>query len=444
MNLLFVHAHDVGRYISPYGHALRTPHLQRFAGEAVTFRDAHCAAPTCSPSRAAMWTGKTAHETGMLGLVHRGFDLSDRREHFMRVLSREGYRTALSGLQHEYDPDSPDAIYDELLATEPRPLEDRDYYAADCAARFMEKPPTEPWALSVGFFYPHRDFLKAEPGEGDFLKVPDPLPDTPVVRQDFADYAVTVEEMDRCFGRVMAGLEASGQKDRTVVVFTTDHGIAFPEMKCQLTAHGTGVSLLVRDPRNKRGTRIVDELVSHLDLPATLADILGVEGVEAGHGRSLRGLMTGSGEPVRDDLFAEVNFHAAAEPARSVRTKRFNYIVRFEHDLRQPWANVDDGASKSFWMEDVRGTGRMEKVRLYDLLKDPQERHNLAADPEYSEIRDEMSARLHRWMEATKDPLLEGPLGIPEGARVNTRESIDPRNGPFVEEPLPAGLVLND
>ena len=377
-----------------------------------------------------MWTGRTAHESGMLGLAHRGFDLRDRDAHFMRHLAGQGYRTLLSGLQHEYVREAGE-VYDVLLATEPHPLEARDFYAADQAAEFMESNDEGPWALSVGFFYPHREFLKAEPGAGDYVKVPDPLQEAPQIRADYADYLKTVGEMDRCFGRVIEGLKKSGQADNTVVVFTTDHGIAFPEMKCQLTGHGTGISLMLSSPSQIEGGSVRDALVSHLDLVPTLSDLLGVKAPSGLLGSSLRPLIDGEIPSVREDLFAEVNFHAAAEPARSVRTQDFNYIVRFEEDLRQPLSNIDDSPSKELWVKDVLKNRSMERVRLFDLKRDPQERHNIADDPEYKVIRADMEARLARWMQTTDDPLLQGDLKIPAGARVNTRTSTDPRNGPF-------------
>jgi arylsulfatase A-like enzyme len=76
-NILYIHSHDTGRYVQPYGHAIPTPNLQRLAEQGVLFRQAYSAAPTCSPSRAGLLTGQCAHSSGMLGLAHRGFSLRD-------------------------------------------------------------------------------------------------------------------------------------------------------------------------------------------------------------------------------------------------------------------------------------------------------------------------------------------------------------------------------
>ena len=99
-NILYIHSHDTGRYLQPYGHAIPTPNLQRLAERGVLFRRAYCAAPTCSPSRAALLTGQSPHSAGMLGLANRGFRLRDFNQHIIHTLKPSGYNSALAGIQH--------------------------------------------------------------------------------------------------------------------------------------------------------------------------------------------------------------------------------------------------------------------------------------------------------------------------------------------------------
>ena len=99
-NILYIHSHDTGRYIQPYGYDVPTPNLQKLAQEGVLFRQAFDAAPTCSPSRAALLTGQCPHNNGMLGLAHRGFFLNDYNQHIIHRLHPHGYRSTLIGLQH--------------------------------------------------------------------------------------------------------------------------------------------------------------------------------------------------------------------------------------------------------------------------------------------------------------------------------------------------------
>ena len=69
-NILYIHSHDTGRYVQPYGHAIPTPNIQWLADQGIMFRNAFCAAPSCSGSRAALLTGEYCHTNGMMGLAH--------------------------------------------------------------------------------------------------------------------------------------------------------------------------------------------------------------------------------------------------------------------------------------------------------------------------------------------------------------------------------------
>jgi len=143
-NILYVHSHDSGRYVQPYGHAIPTPNIQHLAEEGVLFRQAFCAGPTCSPSRAALLTGMAPHNAGMIGLAHRGFSLHDYRQHLANVLKDAGYRTALAGVQHVAD--RPETIgYDEVLTHE-RPTVAN---VAPIAAQWLTQAPSAPMRISV-------------------------------------------------------------------------------------------------------------------------------------------------------------------------------------------------------------------------------------------------------------------------------------------------------
>ena len=100
MNVVYLHTHDSGRVLSPYGYQVPTPNLEAFAKDAAVFRNCFCAGPTCSPSRASMLTGTYPHQNGMLGLAQRGFHL-DYEKHLVRYLNRHDYHTVLCGIQHE-------------------------------------------------------------------------------------------------------------------------------------------------------------------------------------------------------------------------------------------------------------------------------------------------------------------------------------------------------
>ncbi len=244
-NIVYLHSHDTGRYIQPYGHAVPTPNLQKLASESILFRNAFSGAPTCSPSRAALLTGQPAHTSGMLGLAHRGFTLHDYNQHLLHTLRPLGYYSALCGVQHVAK--DPKTIgYDEVIPVKNTHCE----FVAPAAVNFLKNAPKQPFYIEIGFQETHRVYAKPGPNEDvRFCQPPPTVPDTPETRLDMASFKATARIMDDAVGAVLTQLAASGLADNTLVISTTDHGIAFPEMKCSLTDQGWGVLLIMRGPR---------------------------------------------------------------------------------------------------------------------------------------------------------------------------------------------------
>ncbi len=432
MNILYLHAHDAGRFIQPYGYAIPTPHLMNLAREGTLFRQAYCCGPTCSPSRSAMLTGVTARQSGMTGLAHRGFSLNDPGKHLAAFLRRNGYETVLSGVQHEFTWKAAKP-YDKILpAGGEGDAGVKDRGIAEQAAAYLKEPKDRPFFLSCGFNWPHRVFPEPDADLNPaHILPPPPMPDTPETRRDMAAYMSAVRSMDACCGIVLDALKEASLEDDTMVIFTVDHGIAFPRMKCNLYDTGTGVSFIVKYPGNPMAGKACDALVSHLDVYPTVCDYLKLEPPEWLQGHSLRPLFEGKTTSVRDEIFSEVTYHAAYEPMRCIRTERYKLIRFFDEDRRRPMANIDASPCKTLWMENGWADVPREETELYDLLFDPHEQNNLAASNQHQDIRKDLEKRLRQWMEETEDPLLKGPVPMPPGAKVNTRESIDPAEGPF-------------
>lgn len=423
-NIIYLHSHDTGRYIQPYGHAIPTPNLQRLAEEGVLFRQAFCANPTCSASRAALLTGQFPHTCGQIGLVNRGCVMDDLSAHVLHTLRPAGYRSTLCGAQH-IAKDPCHIGYDEVL-------EVKSGGAAKIlpkAVEFIDNAPTEPFFLTVGTGETHRVFPEpSAENNPNYCKPPAPLPDTPRTRQDMAAFKTCARNYDDAVGTLLEALDRSGLAERTLVVCTTDHGIAFPHMKCNLFDHGIGVLLIMRGPGGFRGGRVVDALVSHVDVYPTLCEAAGVEPPDFLQGRSFMPIIRGEQDEVNDAVFAEVNYHASYEPQRCVRTRRWKYIRRFEDRAIPVLPNCDDSPSKDEWLEHGWQQRPVAKEQLYDLIFDPNEANNLAGDPAHAEALGEMQERLRQWMEETGDPLLDGPVAPLPGFELNDIDDMSPND----------------
>jgi arylsulfatase A-like enzyme len=440
-NVLYLHSHDTGRYIQPYGYALATPHLQRFAEQGVLFRNAFCAGPTCSPSRAALLTGTWPHVNGMLGLAHRGARLRDNAWHLAHHLRAHGFETALAGVQHEAPWDQPQTLgYNRMLARDyPKAAPESNDDIAARAVRFLQESHPAPFFLSVGFGLTHRTGTgiqwhndAASPlGDPRYVRPPAPVPDTPETRRDFADFAVAATRLDRAMGGVLDALDGAGFAEHTLVIVTTDHGIAFPAMKCNLTDHGTGVMLMLRGPGGFADGQVVDALVSHIDVYPTVCRAAGVPLPAWVSGKDLAPLATGEVETLHDAVFSEVNWHAAVEPMRTVRTARHRYVRRFGAPSRRVLPNCDDSPSKEEMLRFGWAEQPLPTEALYDLLFDPNEACNLADAPAAAPLLAEMRERLKRWMRETADPLLGGRLEPSPGMVVNPVDDPSPQ-GPMV------------
>lgn len=432
-NVVYLHSHDTGRWIAPYGFPAGTPRLQRLADEGTCFQRAFCAGPTCSPSRAALLTGQCPHAAGMIGLAHRGFGLRHPGRHLAALLQDAGYETALCGVQHVVAETEVGACgYRQDL---------RPHGSPEAAAvGFLKDPPDRPFFLDVGFFEIHRSGRGFHPDgpQGPPLAPPAPLPDTPAVRQDVGDFAAAAGRLDAKIGRVLDALERSGRAGSTLVLYTTDHGPAFPGMKCALSDAGIGVSLILRGPGIPAGRR-EGALVSHLDLFPTLCDLLGIAPPPWLEGVSLAPLLAGAADRVREALFAEVTYHAAYEPLRAVRTERYKYIRRYDGRTAPVLPNIDDSPSKDAWRAAGGAARTLAAEALYDLVADPEETRDVAADPAHADARAGLRARLDDWMRRTADPLLDRlPVPAPPGAVANDPDGLSPNEPPVPVETLRA------
>jgi N-sulfoglucosamine sulfohydrolase len=419
-NILYMHSHDTGRYVQPYGEQVPMPNVQSLADQGVLFRQAFCAAPTCSASRACLLTGQYGQSNGMLGLAHRGWSLRDYRHHIVNVLRGVGYTSTLIGEQHISK--EPEVIgYDEVMKVPTTRVDS----VAPLAMEVLRRPREGPLFLSVGFFETHREFLG--PGslrDVHYSKPPNNLPDTPEVRADVAAFKASARSLDHGVGMVLNQLDARGLDRETLIIFTTDHGMPFPGAKATLFDRGLGVTLILRGPTPFDGGRVIDGLVSHIDIYPTVCDYLGIERPPFLQGVSLLALLRGEVGDVREEIFAGSTWHAAYEPQRAVRTLRHKFIRRWGERRTPVLANTDDGPSKDLLLANGWAEREIPKEQLYDVLYDPNEAHNLIDDPAHAAVAADLRGRLERWMLDTEDPLLAGHVDPPHGVEINLPDQL--------------------
>ena len=367
-HIVLITCHDLGRHLGCYGvDTVSTPTLDALASAGVRFEHSFCVAPQCSPSRAALATGRYPHSNGVMGLSHGPF----------------GWEL------------NPDELH---------------------AASFRGPLPEKPLYAEVNFFEPHRPYdhggVEHDMSGGVF--VPPYLPQDAAAREEMAALQGAIREVDGAVDFIFEALDDSGLSERTFVVFTADHGIAMPRAKCTLYDPGIEVTLIVRWPGGGIGEgRTVPELVSNVDVLPTLLEAAGVQVPGSIQGHSILPLLRGEPYDARDAVYAEKTFHSYYDPMRCIRTERYKFVRNFEAGfLIEVPGDIQEGHVFRSHTERY-STDRSKGVELYDLHTDPHEQSNLAGDPEFAEVEIELDARLWSWMEETDDPLLAGPVASP-------------------------------
>jgi arylsulfatase A-like enzyme len=392
-NILFVFADDWGRYASAYAKidgtpslndVIQTPHVDRIAREGVAFRHAFVNAPSCTPCRSSLLSGRYFFNTGRAAIL-QGAVWDEKIPSFPLMLRDAGYHIGKSykvwspgtpvdapfgGQAHAYEKSgrAPNNFSEEATERVQKGMTvaaAREEILAQVRGNFdaflADRKPGQPWHYFFGTTTTHRKWIKGsgkalwgiEPGR---LKgrMPAFLPDVPEVREDVADYLGESQAVDACVGVLRERLEASGELDRTLIVISGDHGMpGVPSGKCNLYDHGTAVALFMRVPGGKAG-RVVDDFVCLPDLAPTFMEIGGARPPPGLYGRSLVGVLksdrSGQIEADRTWVITGRERHVAAAregllpyPMRALRTKDFVYIRNFAPD-RTPMGDVKNAA----------------------------------------------------------------------------------------------------
>ena len=244
INIVLIHTHDTGRYISPYGYNAKTTNIQKIANLGSVYRNFFTAAPTCSPSRSALMTGLYPHQNGMFGLAHRGSRLHDYEGHLSNFLKSQNFETALFGIQHEINKKNLDELgYKKSFCTN---TNDSNKISSTASKWIKDYNHKNPFFISVGFFDTHREYVKqiSKNFNPNWIRPPELFIDNKEMREDMARFYSSLEKIDNGVGKIFNTLKEKKLLNNTLLLLTTDHGIAWPGMKCNLNDHGTGIFLV--------------------------------------------------------------------------------------------------------------------------------------------------------------------------------------------------------
>ena len=429
-NVLVFVLHDLGDHLGCYGHqTVKSPFVDGLARKGVRFGNYFTAAPECTPSRAGMLTGLYTHQTGLMGLCHRGWELRPDAKHLAQYLAEGGYRTLLFGFQHETGGPPGGLGYQQALSQEDKGA-GAEFLSGDAARE-------GPWFAHVGFSDVHRPWREESTFDPDGIEVPPYLPDNLAVRRDLTHFHQNILETDAAVGSVLDSLESSGLAERTVAVFTTDHGCPFPRAKSTFYDPGMRIPLVVQWPGRFEGGLVHQALLSNLDFTPTVLELCRCPVPEGLAGQSFLPLLVGEPFEGREAVYGALYYDAFYDPMHCVRTHTHKYIRSFAvtpEDARGAdpealakhktgtWIRADDSdVQRSLAWESMVGEhDRPPPEELYDLRADPLERNNLAEDRSMREMLEGMRARMHQMMQETSSPLLSGHVS-PELSRTRNQ-----------------------
>jgi arylsulfatase A-like enzyme len=404
-NVLLVHWHDLGRHLGVYGHPdVESPCMDQLAAEGILFTAAHATAPLCSPSRGSLFTGRYPQSNGLVGLAHHGWEYRAGVRTLPHILGENGWQTTLFGMQHETS--FPARLGFEEFDVSNSYCE----YVVERATEWLRDPPDRPFLLTAGFFETHRPYPhdRYTPADADAVTLPGYLPDTSDVRQDLADFYGSITVADAAVGRLLETLAETGLDRTTWVVFATDHGPALPRAKSTLYDAGTGISLIIRPPRDSGiAPAVYDELFSGVDLVPTLLELLGLPVPADVEGLSHAGRLIGDDTTgaVRSAVYTMKTYHDSFDPIRAIRTKDFSYIENYAARplLDLPWDIADSAPGR---IVGPLATAPRPERELYDLQADPGETHNLLAadaDGEAGARGADLALQLNDWRQKIND-----------------------------------------
>lgn len=395
-NILWLTSEDHGIEMGCYGDKLaRTPHVDALAAQGMIFKRAWSTAPVCAPARTAIISGMYPSSLG--GLHMRSHvEMPAGTKMYPQFLREAGYYCT-NNSKTDYNLKEPGKVWDESSRN----------------AHWKNRGAGQPFFAIFNSTKSHESQIRTRPHkqitDPAKVRVPAYHPDTPEVRQDWAQYYDKVSEADADAGRQLAELKSAGLAEETIIFYYGDHGSGMPRAKRWPSNFGLHVPMVVYFPEKWKhlapaeyqpgGTS--DRLVSFVDLAPTVLSLAGVEPPPWMQGHAFAGRFQKPGPDYlfgergrmdeRMDLVRSVtdgryiylrNYHPHVSPAQKVSYQFQTPTTRIWHDLFV--AGQTNPSQSIFW----RAPKDIEE--FYDLDNDPDEVHNLAQSSEHRQLLDQL------------------------------------------------------
>lgn len=470
-NVIFIITDDESPTLGCYGDpAAKTPAIDAIAEDGTVFLNAFATTASCAASRSVVMSGLHNHRNGMYGHQHSYHKFESYKTvvslSLPRVMANAGYRTAQIGKYHV----GPEQVYrfDTYLKGNGR----NALQMANASKDFITEKNDKPFFLYFATTDPHRgggkdedsqlelkpDLFGNQPHDGAYegidevfydpadVPVPNFLTDNPETREELAQYYQSIARIDQGVARLVEILKEADLYDKTMIVFTADHGMAFPGGKTTVYEAGLRVPFVVRNPyEENRGVKN-EAMISHIDITPTLLDFAGGldheknapknmvdakkfwKNTEAArdnlgpvltsyHGKSWLPILGKPKAEHWDTIFASHTFHEIQMyyPMRAVRDKEYKLIWNIAHDLPYPFAS-DLWAASSFQSQYQKSLDapygqktvgeyiHRPAFEFYKIDEDPNEGHNLASDPAYHDKLKEYQEKLKAFQMKMEDP----------------------------------------
>ncbi|MFT4092939.1 MAG: sulfatase [Niabella sp.] len=420
-NILFIMADDLTmRDIEPYGsRQVRTPNLLQLAQEGICMDNMYNLVPVCAPTRQTLLTG--------LGPVRNGAypnhsEIYEGIKTLPVYFKELGYRTALIGKKH-FGP-LPSFPFDFLGGRDGDNGKGQDVDLSK-AEQYISESGDQPFFLMFTSNQPHTPWNRGNRKVYDPEKIvlaPNMI-DTKLTRERMVDYFAEITYLDSLVGYCLNIIDRAGKKDNTIVIFASEQGNSFPFSKWTLYDQGLRSGFIVRWPgKVQPGTRN-EAMVQYTDILPTLLDIAGKApaGINTGSedtygntgfdGVSFKEVLLGKSNHIHNYVFGinttrGIIKGSEAYASRSVKNDRYLYIRNL--NFKERYANVVT-SSPLFkqWLDadPVRATKYIirPEEELYDVVNDPWQLTNLAADPGYKKVKQELLKQLEAFMKQQGD-----------------------------------------